>query len=214
MGIVRRQRDQPSLPPQPPMARRMMIAADVVNAGPRHLQVTVGHVHRVLALLGGGLNAGSAFARVAVMPVVRSRLNVGGLDMGGSRGDCAGLFFLLDDIANSVRVMYGGIEEKGEEGGDGASGSAMEMDFVKSGVRVPVTTALMPNPGIKMGIFCPGDSQRPPGELQRPGHLPLRAGERPPVAPALHVRGMRRGVIDGWGGEVRRLLALLLPAGP
>jgi hypothetical protein len=131
-------------------------------------------VLRGLALLGKGRDAESAFARVAVMPVVRSRLNVGRLDMGGSRGECAGLFFLLDDIANTVREVYGGIlrlnegmfardeenfiggDEKDEEGGDGASGSAMEIDLVTCGVWVPVTTALMADPGIKMAIFSPG----------------------------------------------------------
>ena len=138
------------------------------------LLVTVGSVLRGLALLGKGRDAESAFARVAVMPVVRSRLNVGRLDMGGSRGECAGLFFLLDDIANTVREVYGGIlrlnegmfardeenfiggDEKDEEGGDGASGSAMEIDLVTCGVWVPVTTALMADPGIKMAIFSPG----------------------------------------------------------
>jgi len=138
------------------------------------LLVTVGHVLRGLALLGRGRDAESAFARVAVMPVVRSRLNVGRLDMGGSRGECAGLFSLLDDIANTVREIYGGIlrlnegmfawdadnyiggEEKDGESGDGASASAMAIDLVTCGVWVPVTTALMADPGIKMAIFSPG----------------------------------------------------------
>jgi hypothetical protein len=156
------------------------------------LHITVGHVLRGLALLGRGRDAESAFARVAVMPVVRSRLNVGRLDTGGSRGECAGLFFLLDDIANTVREMYGGIlrlsegmfardndyyrddddedddddnvggtgggEEKDESGVvDGASSaSAMEVDLVTCGVWVPVATALMADPGMKLAIFSPG----------------------------------------------------------
>jgi hypothetical protein len=157
------------------------------------LHITVGHVLRGLALLGRGRDAESAFARVAVMPAVRSRLNVGRLDAGGSRGECAGLFFLLDDIANTVREVYGGIlrlsegmfardddyyrddddedddvggggggggggEEK-DEGGvdDGASSaSAMEVDLVTCGVWVPVATALMADPGLKLAIFSPG----------------------------------------------------------
>jgi hypothetical protein len=155
------------------------------------LHITVGHVLRGLALLGRGRDAESAFARVAVMPVVRSRLNVGRLDAGGSRGECAGLFFLLDDIANTVREMYGGIlrlsegmfardddyyrdddddddddvgggGEGGEEKDEGgvvvgaSSASAMEVDLVTCGVWVPVATALMADPGLKLAIFSPG----------------------------------------------------------
>jgi len=171
------------------------------------LHITVGHVLRGLALLGRGRDAESAFARVAVMPVVRSRLNVGRLDAGGSRGECAGLFFLLDDIANTVREMYGGILRlsegmfardddyyrdddddddkddddddvggggggRGRGGGGGGGGgeekdecvvvggassaSAMEVDLVTCGVWVPVATALMADPGLKLAIFSPG----------------------------------------------------------
>ena len=69
--------------------------------------ITIGHVLRGLALLGKGSDAEATFARVAIMPVVWSRLNVGPIDMGGSRGECAGLFFLLAEIANTVQEMYG-----------------------------------------------------------------------------------------------------------
>eukprot|EP01082_Thalassiosira_pseudonana_P005647 g5361.t1 g5361 contig2:380600-383244(+) len=139
------------------------------------LLLMIGHCLRGLALLGKGADAESAFARVAIMPIVRSKLSMGKLDEGGSRGECAGLFFLLDDIANTVASMYGSILRSSEgmfthgkmsmgEGGDGGEGSSgklaqalpMEVDLVTCGVWVPVATALMADPGIKMAIFSPG----------------------------------------------------------
>jgi len=139
------------------------------------LLLMIGHCLRGLALLGKGADAESAFARVAIMPIIRSKLSMGKLDEGGSRGECAGLFFLLDDIANTVASMYGSILRSSEgmfthgkmskgEGGDGGEGSSgklahalpMEVDLVTCGVWVPVATALMADPGIKMAIFSPG----------------------------------------------------------
>ena len=122
---------------------------------------------RGLALLGKGADAESAFARVAIMPIIRSKLSMGKLDEGGSRGECAGLFFLLDGIANTVSTQYGSIlrssesmftNETGNAGGSKASSSSsmMEVDLVTGGVWVPVATALMADPGIKMAIFSPG----------------------------------------------------------
>lgn len=138
------------------------------------LLITIGHVLRSLALLSKGQDAEATFARVAIMPIVRSRLNVGKLDMGGSRGECAGLFFLLDDIANTINEMYGPILRLSE--GMFASSSSsqyssngaedekdedvclplMGIDLITCGVWVPVATALMADPGIKMAIFSPG----------------------------------------------------------
>ena len=142
------------------------------------LLITIGHVLRSLALLNKGQDAEATFARVAIMPIVRSRLNVGKLDMGGSRGECAGLFFLLDDIANTIKEMYGPILRLSEgmfassssqwnNDGDGSIDAEdekdenvcrplMEIDLITCGVWVPVATALMADPGIKMAIFSPG----------------------------------------------------------
>ena len=141
----------------------------------RHFQVlliTIGHVLRSLALLHKGQDAEATFARVAIMPIVRGRLNVGKLDMGGSRGECAGLFSLLDDIANTIKEMYGpilrlsegmfasidcgGIGEEDEKDEDDHRHPSMEIDLITCGVWVPVATALMADPGIKMAIFSPG----------------------------------------------------------
>ncbi|KAL9188400.1 hypothetical protein ACHAXT_006778 [Thalassiosira profunda] len=137
------------------------------------LMLMIGHCLRGLALLGKGADAESAFARVAIMPIIRSKLSMGKLDEGGSRGECAGLFFLLDDIANTVRGIYGPIlrtsegmfsndtpaandEEDDAVGSSTASKAPMDVDLVTCGVWVPVATALMADPGIKMAIFSPG----------------------------------------------------------
>ncbi|KAL7530708.1 hypothetical protein ACHAXR_003637, partial [Thalassiosira sp. AJA248-18] len=140
----------------------------------QELLLMIGHCLRGLALLGKGPDAESAFARVAIMPIIRSKLSKGKLDEGGSRGECSGLFFLLDDIANTVKAMYGSIlrasegmfsneiignsgEEKDDDDDEGrATPSTMEVDLVTCGVWVPVATALMADPGIKMAIFSPG----------------------------------------------------------
>ena len=121
------------------------------------LLLTIGHTLRGLALLGKGNDAQTTFARVAIMPIIRSKLSMGKLDEGGSRGECAGLFFLLDDIANSVKEMYGDLLRfsEGMFMMDGKN-TPMEVDLVTCGVWVPVATALMADPGIKMAIFSPG----------------------------------------------------------
>eukprot|EP00985_Skeletonema_marinoi_P021853 scaffold13638_cov77-Skeletonema_marinoi.AAC.1 len=49
------------------------------------LLLMIGHCLRGLALLGKGADAESAFARVAIMPIIRSKLSMGKLDEGGSR---------------------------------------------------------------------------------------------------------------------------------
>ncbi len=107
------------------------------------------------------------------MPIIRSRLSMGKLDDGGLRGECAGLFFLLDDIANTTKEVYGDVLRLSEcmfahpeyyRDGDGVDcrdghrlGLAqMEVDLVTCGVWVPVATVLMADTGIKMAIFSPG----------------------------------------------------------
>ena len=59
-----------------------------------------------LTLLSKGSDAKSIFTRVAIMPILRSKLSMGKLDEGGSRGECAGFFFLLGSVKNTVRGMY------------------------------------------------------------------------------------------------------------
>lgn len=87
---------------------------------------------------------------------------MGKLDEGGSRGECAGLFFLLDDIANTIATMYGALlrSSEGMFTHDDAARSncrvSMEVDLVVSGVWIPIATALMADPGIRTAIFSPG----------------------------------------------------------
>jgi hypothetical protein len=139
----------------------------------RILLLTIGHYLRGLALLQKGNEAESTFARVAIMPIIRSRLSMGKLDDGGLRGECAGLFFLLDDTANTIKEVYVDVLRLSEcmfahpeyyrdgDGGDCRDGyrpglTQMKVDLVTCGVWVPVVTALMADTGIKMAIFSPG----------------------------------------------------------
>lgn len=119
----------------------------------------LGHCMRGLAILGRGENVESIFARVAIMPLIRSKVSMGRLDEGGSRGECAGLFSLLDDIATNIQQAFGSVlclaentfcsSTTGEE-------NIIDVDLLTAGVWVPIATALMADPGIKMAIFSPG----------------------------------------------------------
>ena len=116
-------------------------------------------------------------------PIIRTRVSMGKLDEGGSRGQCAGLFSLLEDISTTVTQMYGNVirlsedmfdvsslhatsllveKEKSEKEakGDDNDGidllSHVEVDLVTAGVWVPIATALMADSKIQMAIFSPG----------------------------------------------------------
>jgi conserved oligomeric Golgi complex subunit 2 len=79
---------------------------------------------------------------------------MGRLDEGGSRGECAGLFSLLDDMATTVAQAFGPVLRLTESMFD--VGSKMEVDLITAGVWVPIATALLADAGIKMAIFSPG----------------------------------------------------------
>lgn len=127
----------------------------------------IGHCLRGLAILGRGKQAESTFARVASMPIVRSKISLGRLDEGGSRGECTGLFSLMDDIAHSIRDVYGEVLrmsegifnmsdlETSDQIKDG-NFSKSEIDLVTAGVWVPIATSLISDPSLKMAIFSPG----------------------------------------------------------
>ena len=87
-------------------------------------------------------------------PLIRSKVSMGRLDEGGSRGECAGLFSLLDDIATTVTQAFGPVLRLAEAMFD--VGPKMEVDLVTAGVWVPIATALLADAGIKMAIFSPG----------------------------------------------------------
>ena len=131
----------------------------------------IGHCLRGLALLGKGKEAESVFARVAIMPLIRSKVSMGRLDEGGSRGECAGLFSLLDDMACSIAHNYGSVLELSESMWE-------HVDLVTAGVWVPIATALMADAAIKMAIFSPGIasilqvSKRENDERETPNEIP------------------------------------------
>ena len=87
---------------------------------------------------------------------------MGRLDEGGSRGECAGLSSLMEDITASITKAFGPVlrlvETMFQTAGstEGASNSMMGVDLVTAGVWVPIATALMADAGIKMAIFSPG----------------------------------------------------------
>jgi hypothetical protein len=87
-------------------------------------------------------------------PLIRSKVSMGRLDEGGSRGECAGLFSLLDDITTSIAQSFGPVLRLAEVTFD--VGPKMEVDLITAGVWVPIATALMADAGIKMAIFSPG----------------------------------------------------------
>ena len=125
----------------------------------------LGSLFRSFALLGKGSEAESIFARVAIMPIVRSKVTLGKLDEGGSRGSCAGLFCLIEDLVLSIKSLWGDVlsllecmfeldHEVSTSGGE--EESSVEIDLVTAGVWVPIATALMTDPAIQMAIFSPG----------------------------------------------------------
>jgi hypothetical protein len=110
-------------------------------ASQEDLLLMLGHCMRGLALLGRGKEVESIFARVAIMPLIRSTLSMGRLDEGGSRGECAGLFSLLDDMSVSVQAAFGPVLCLAESMFD-VGGVRMDVDLLTCGVWVGAT-ALM-----------------------------------------------------------------------
>lgn len=118
------------------------------------LLLMLGHCMRGLALLGRGKEVESIFARIAIMPLIRSKVSMGRLDEGGSRGECAGLNSLLEDITATIAQAFGPLLRLSEAMFN--IGPKMDVDLVTAGVWVPIVTALMADAGIKMAIFSPG----------------------------------------------------------
>ena len=149
----------------------------------------LGHLFRSFALLNRGTDAQAIFANVAIMPIVRTKVSIGKLDEGGSRGECAGLKGLLEEIVVGVQGVWGDVlrmvegmflydgndsggdygggdssdidsgkdsSGKDAEDGDGDGAKHVEIDLITAGVWVPIVTALMTDPAIKMAIFSPG----------------------------------------------------------
>jgi conserved oligomeric Golgi complex subunit 2 len=131
------------------------------------LLLMLGHCMRGLALLGRGKEVESIFARVAIMPLIRSKLSMGRLDEGGARGECAGLASLLQEMVSTIQETFGPVlclaEAMFNVAGDTQinnnstnSRLTMDVDLLTAGVWVPIATALMADAAIKMAIFSPG----------------------------------------------------------
>jgi hypothetical protein len=118
----------------------------------------LGHCMRGLAFLGRGKEVESIFARVAIMPLIRSKVSMGRLDEGGSRGECAGLFSLLDEMAESIVSTFGPVLRLAEAMfvNEADPQKMLGVDLLTAGVWAPIATALMADAGIKMAIFSPG----------------------------------------------------------
>ena len=84
------------------------------------------------------------------------------MDEGGSRGECAGLFSLMDDMTGSITNAFGPVLRlaesmfQDESASKSGTTSMMGVDLVTAGVWVPIATALMADAGIRMAIFSPG----------------------------------------------------------
>lgn len=98
---------------------------------------------------------------------MRSKVSIGRIDEGGSRGECAGLFSLLDDITYCITSNFGSVLRLSEcifGMADGATITDfaaqqqrnLDIDLVVAGVWIPIATTLMADPAIKMAIFSPG----------------------------------------------------------
>jgi len=116
----------------------------------------IGCCLRGLALLGRGKEAESAFATTAIMPIIRSKVSMGRLDEGGPRGHCCGLFSLLDDILCTICSTFGPIIQLSETMFTLSNEQKPEIDLLVCGVWLPIVTALLTDPSIKMAIFSPG----------------------------------------------------------
>ena len=152
-------------PSQPPVSGNSTMSIDTVGSSEAaglsesDLLIMLGHCMRGMAILGRGVAVESIFARVAIMPLIRSKVSMGRLDEGGSRGECAGLMSLLDEMVIAIEQSYGSIlclaEDMFYVGTEDGS-TAMDVDLLTSGVWVPIATALMADTAIKMAIFSPG----------------------------------------------------------
>eukprot|EP00587_Corethron_hystrix_P002025 CAMPEP_0113320756 /NCGR_PEP_ID=MMETSP0010_2-20120614/14468_1 /TAXON_ID=216773 ORGANISM="Corethron hystrix, Strain 308" /NCGR_SAMPLE_ID=MMETSP0010_2 /ASSEMBLY_ACC=CAM_ASM_000155 /LENGTH=628 /DNA_ID=CAMNT_0000178663 /DNA_START=157 /DNA_END=2043 /DNA_ORIENTATION=+ /assembly_acc=CAM_ASM_000155 len=122
---------------------------------------SLGQCLRGMAVLGRGRDAEDTFARVAIMPLIRSKLSLGKIDEGGPRGRCVGLPSLLDALCIDIAATYGDALALSEctlmcTFDDNTPTQHSDLDLVTGGVWVPIFTALTVNTPIKMAIFSPG----------------------------------------------------------
>lgn len=140
------------------MLQKFASLLDTENSSMEDDLLILGHCMRGLALLGRGKEVESIFARTAIMPLIRSLISLGRLDQGGSRGECAGLTSLLEEITTKIQKLYGPVLSLAEVTfcTTTDSSSPADVDLLSEGVWVPIVTALMADAGIKIAIFSPG----------------------------------------------------------
>jgi len=76
---------------------------------PQKELLIIGHLLRAFALLSKGNEAEFIFAKVAILPIVKSKISIGKLDEGGSRGECVALFSCLEDMVVNIRNVWGDV---------------------------------------------------------------------------------------------------------
>lgn len=141
--------------------RNLVIDEDIVEGTSEMVRndvLLLGNLFRSFALLDKGSDAELLFSQIAILPVVKSKLSLGKLDEGGSRGECAGLFGLMQDIILEVRTLWGDIIQFVESMFHISSlrGQTVAIDLVAAGVWVPLATSLMTDSSIQLAIFSPG----------------------------------------------------------
>ena len=125
----------------------------------------LGHLIRSLALLGLGSTACASLAQIGILPLVKRHLTLSNLDQGGSRGACRGLEALLDKIQQQVMLVWSPVLiyvesmmelPMGTAVGEEMGSILTQVDLITAGCWVPIATAFMTDPTIKMAIFSPG----------------------------------------------------------
>ena len=94
---------------------------------------------------------------------------MGKLDEGGARGQCTGLFSLLDDLACTIAKKFGSVLRGSIEIFDVSTLNAaqlfpsdsdtlmdVDVDLVSAGVWLPLAATFMSDTSIQMAVFSPG----------------------------------------------------------
>jgi hypothetical protein len=127
----------------------------------------IGHLVRSMALMGLSSQTQDLFAQVAIMPCVKRHLSIGQLDSGGTRGECFGLQKVLEYLLEDVSLVWADVlswvedtmtlkDPRCKSDDCGVIPPKREVDLITAGCWVPIATAFMTDPTIKMAIFSPG----------------------------------------------------------
>ena len=93
-------------------------------------------------------------------------MSIGKLDEGGSRGECTGLKALLEDVKVEIYSAWGDVLRSMEGNFDmyvigdeheTPVAPPPQVDLITAGVWVPILTALLTDPAIRMAHLFTGD---------------------------------------------------------